>query len=244
MVRAVAAAAAAVGVFAAAAGAAGADEPRPRAPLVRAELTEPTTRYPHGVLGDEIEYGALVLTYVSGGASHTIRLPEDRVFEDIEPRLVEIEKNGRRAVMIVESHAGQGARLALYDGGGLIAATPWIGTRFRWLSPIGAADLDGDGFVELAYIDRPHLARTLRIWRFGNGELAQVAEKSGLTNHRIGWDHIPGGIRDCGGLHEVITASGDWQRVVATRLEDGALKSRDIGRYDGPDSLNDALGCG
>jgi hypothetical protein len=47
----------------------------------------------------------------------------------------------------------------------LLAATPHIGSANRWLAPIGAADLDGDGRVEIAYVDRPHLARTLRIWR-------------------------------------------------------------------------------
>jgi hypothetical protein len=46
-----------------------------------------------------------------------------------------------------------------------LASTPWIGQRFRWLAPVAAADLDGDGAMELAYVDRPHLARTLRVWR-------------------------------------------------------------------------------
>ena len=43
----------------------------------------------------------------------------------------------------------------------------WL--AFTLLAPLGAADLDGDGKIELAYIDRPHLAKILRIWRFDDG---------------------------------------------------------------------------
>ena len=75
----------------------------------------------------------------------------------------------------------------------MIAATPYIGTRFRWLAPLVAADLDGDGWIEIAYIDRPHLAMVLRVWRFENGVLHPVAEASGLTNHQFGADVIEGG---------------------------------------------------
>jgi hypothetical protein len=72
-----------------------------------------------------------------------------------------------------------------------------IGQRNRWLAPIGAADLDGDGRVEIAYVDRPHLARTLRVWRSRpGGTLTEIATATGLTNHRIGEAFITGGIRD------------------------------------------------
>jgi len=85
-------------------------------PLEWAKFAEPTARYPHGVLGDYIEYGALVLKYLPGHAKYTIRLTQDRVFEDIQPRLVDIDQDGKREVMVVESHKTKGARLALYNG--------------------------------------------------------------------------------------------------------------------------------
>ena len=44
----------------------------------------------------------------------------------------------------------QGARLAIYDETGLVSATPYIGRSNRWLAPLGAGDLDGDGNIELA----------------------------------------------------------------------------------------------
>ena len=211
-------------------------------PLGSAEYSEPTARYPHGVLGDQIEYGALVLQYAPGSTQYTIRLPEERVFEDIRPRLVDVDNDGRREALVVESHRDKGARLAIYNGGGLIAATPYIGTRFRWLAPVGAADLDNDGHVEIAYVDRPHLAKTLRIWRFENNQLTEIATIPNLTNHRIGEDFISGGLRFCGDTPSLILADGNWSRIVSVTYDKG-WQSTDLGPFRGRDSLTQALTC-
>ena len=220
-----------------------AEEPWSFEPLISATFAEPTARYAHGVLGDDIEYGALILQYAPKNARYIIRLPQDRVFEDIAPRLVDIDADGQQEVMVVESQTNTGARLALYNGAGLIAATPHIGTRNRWLAPLGAADLDGDGHMEIAYIDRPHLAKTLRVWRFKDGTLSEIASLPGLTNQKIGWAFIPGGIRVCDGQPEVILANANWSRIIAATLNAGQILTRDIGAYTNPDSLNAALSC-
>ncbi len=213
--------------------------------IIEARFTEPTTRYDHGVLGDDVEYGALELRVETRGSDNvrTIRLSQDRVFEDLSPRLVDIDSDGTPEVIVVESHAQLGAQLAIYDESGTkIAATPHIGTRFRWLAPIGAADLDGDGYIEIAYIDRPHLAKTLRIWSYKEGALTQIASLPGLTNHRIGEDYISGGLRDCGETPELITASADWSRIISVTYDKGWTKS-DLGPFTGRQSLNQALKC-
>lgn len=199
--------------------------------LTGAAYSEPTTRYDHGVLGDAVEWGALRLSR-EGALDVLIRLPETRVFEDLAPRLVDL--GARRAAMVVESDLERGARLALYTAEGLFAATPFIGQRNRWLAPVGAADLDGDGQAELAYVDRPHLAKRLRIWRVvpGTQTLREVASAGDLTNHRIGWDHIAGGLRDCGDGPEMVLASGDWARVIVARLRGGEITRETLGPYD------------
>ncbi|MGI9368949.1 MAG: FG-GAP repeat domain-containing protein [Ruegeria sp.] len=194
-------------------------------PLTSAAYSQPTTRYPHGVLGDQIEFGALVLRY-SPSREYTIQLPIERVFEDIEPRLVDVDNDGQREAVVIESHRDKGARLAIYNGGGLNAATPYIGTPFRWLAPVGAADLDGDGHVEIAYVDRPHLAKTLRVWRFSDNKLHEIAAIPGLTNHRIGEDFISGGLRDCGAGPELIVASADWRNIVSVHYDQGWKQTR------------------
>ena len=224
-----------------------------------AEYITPTRAYPHGALGDELEWAAVRITVsrqtrngdriISGhlNLTYDIGAPREMVFEDIAPRLWDIDGDGSPEVVVVLSHQNFGAQLAViaYRGGefNYLAATPLIGTRFRWLAPVGAADLDGDGHVEVAFILTPHLSKTLQIWRYRDGAFRLVAHKAGLTNHRIGWNHIPGGLRDCGGAVELITANADWSRIVASRLESGSIQSREVAAYTGPESLNAALDC-
>jgi len=223
--------------------------------ILSAQYAEPTDRYAHGILGDAIEWsvleivtdgidaGSLAQDAVSREARYEIRLPLDRVFEDVAPRLVDLDSDGGPEVIVVETQVATGAQLAIYDETGKIAATPHIGRTNRWLAPIGAADLDGDGHIEIAYIDRPHLAKTLRVWRFKDGALTEVAAGSGLTNHRIGEPDIAGGIRDCGQGPEMITADANWTQIIATTLVDGQLQARAIGPHEGRASFAAALNC-
>ncbi|GAB4390849.1 FG-GAP repeat domain-containing protein [Albidovulum sp.] len=201
--------------------------PSATAEIVAARYADPTGRYDHGILGDAVEYGALVLTLDTGRRLRLV-LPPSRVFEDIAPRLADLDGDGAAEVIAVETDLDRGARLAILDESGLVAATPFIGRRHRWLAPVGAADLDGDGRVEIAYVDRPHLARILRIWRLRDGRLEELAARPGLTNHRIGEDRIAGGIRDCGAGPEIILASADWSRLLAVRFDGRAIALRDL----------------
>lgn len=208
-------------------------------------------KYGHDVLGSTPEWNALTVFWgVEGqklqdgrrGASELLN--SDHVFEDIQPRLIDMDGNGLDEIVVVQSSFTLGARLLVISTVDdlKITATPYIGTRFRWLAPIGAADLDGDGHVEIAYIDRPHLAKTLRIWRYENGKLTEIATLPGLTNHKIGEDFISGGIRDCGTGPELILASADWSRIIAVSYTDDWTKT-DLGPLHSADSLKAALTC-
>ena len=50
--------------------------------IARAWLAEPVTRYDHGILGDKIEAGSLVIE-TRDGKQQTVRLKNDAVFEDL-----------------------------------------------------------------------------------------------------------------------------------------------------------------
>ena len=208
-----------------------------------ARFDEPTNRYGHAIMGNLPEWGRVCL--IGPGAEACVRLPQTSVFEDIAPRLADVDGDGTPEAVVVESAFSAGAALVVYrlDNGALTRiATPHIGTRNRWLAPAAIADLDGDGAVELAYIDRPHLAKRLRVWRYVDGALVHVADQGGLTNHRIGEPFITGGLRDCGEGPESITASATWRELVATRLVNGRQEARALGRFSHAAAEN-AVNC-
>ena len=211
--------------------------PDPQAGIIAAAYADPTTRYDHGILGDAVEWGTLVLTVSSCPTCATsqrdgtvrIILPPTRVFEDTAPRLVDLDQDGKPEVIVVETDLANGASLAIYGPGGKIAATPYLGQSHRWLAPIGAVDLDGDGQIEIAYIDRPHLTRELVILRYVNRALGEIARFPGFTNHRIGDTEISGGIRTCDQPPELILLTPDWSRLQAANFTGTHLTRRDLG---------------
>lgn len=204
--------------------------------------------YPHRIMGSLREKLVLAARDHSGKL-HTIDLRDvgDNVFEDISPRVVDADGNGKNDIVVVESDPRAGAQLAIYSlvAGELIkkASTPHIGTRFRWLAPVAIADLDGNGVMDFAYVDRPHLSKTLRVWSWSSGGLKQVAELPGLTNHRIGDEVIWGGLRDCGDGPEMALANAQFNRIVYVRLTDSGLQRKDAGPAATPEGFDDALNC-
>ncbi|RED12256.1 FG-GAP repeat domain-containing protein [Pontivivens insulae] len=212
------------------------------AQIVSADYADPTNRYGHGALGDGGEYGQLRVA-LGDGTEQRFDLPSDIVFEDTAPRLADVTGDGETDVVVVESLARQGARIAVYGADGRKAVSPAIGTRFRWLAISAIADFDGDGRVEIAAVDRPHLAKTLRFWRVEDGEIQEVAWFPGVTNHRFGAAEIEGGLRDCGQTPEIILADARWQRILAVSVANNIITSDDRGPYTGPGSLEAAQRC-
>ena len=209
-------------------------------PTGRACFAGPVDRYGRRVLGETPEWSRLTLD----GAEAA--LPAPRVFEDLAPRLIETTEG--LAAVVVESDAEDGARLALYAvrGGALrmVAATPPIGTRFRWLAPVGVADFSGEGALEIAYVERPHLAGLLRVWRLTADGLVEVARpERGFSNHRIGEAVIASALRDCGGAVEMILPDFGWTGLRAARVEGGAIRWREVPGEPTPEGVAEAARC-
>lgn len=210
--------------------------------------------YGHRVLGDTPEWNTLTIHWGPTAQAArddrgetTVWEQENHIFEDIAPRVQDLDKDGMPEIIVVQSRFDQGARLLILHPRALDfkpTGTPYIGQRNRWLAPVGIEDLDRDGYLELAFVDRPHLARTLRIWRYrAGGRLEEVAARAGLSNHRIGEDWISGGVRFCGRGPEMIMASGDWSRVIGVRLMRNGMQTADLGPYEGRVSFAAAMAC-
>lgn len=174
-----------------------ADKPIPHGTIVRqtgpgiveAFFSCPTDRYPHGVLGDRIEGGCMVVTD-DASIRHTRILPEDQVFEDLTPRIADIDGDGKNDVVVILSSSTAGSAIAVYtikeEKLSLLAATPYIGRPNRWLAPAGIADFNGDGQNDIAYVQTPHIGGTLKLLTLKEGALVLLGSAAGVSNHSIG----------------------------------------------------------
>ncbi len=215
-----------------------------------ARFALPTDRYPHNVLGDLRGFGALDVT-LDTGTTLRLTLPDSRVFEDIAPRLWDIDGDGQPEVVAVESDQRLGARLTAWSIDAtqtapaltLRAASDFIGTRFRWLAPVGIADFTGDGQPEIAYVAMPHLAKRLILVELAGNRFVPVAQMDGVSNHRIGQDFITGGVVICTDGPRILVPSGDWQRRLQVRYADGALRMVDDVALSGPTAFTPPEGC-
>jgi hypothetical protein len=182
--------------------------------IAEAWLAVPTLRYTHGALGDALEAEVLRVTRRSGGIVE-FRLKSNAVFEDLLPRIVDLEKTGRDSVLVVRSRADTGAALVAFrlENGRLLehASTPVMGTPNRWLNPIGAADLAGDGRVEVALVQTPHLEGLLKIYAFENGHFVEKASRPGFSNHDLGSTQLT--------LHAIADFNGDKVSDIAVRVQ-------------------------
>lgn len=157
--------------------------------IARAWLAEPTSRYDHGILGDKIEAGSLVIE-TRDGKPHTVRLRDDAVFEDLEPRLADLDGDGHDEIVVVKSYLTRGSSLAVIAARkgryAIVAETPPLGAPHRWLDPAGIADFNGDGQIDIALVRQPHVIGVLELWTWGQGRLRKSGELGDAANHIAG----------------------------------------------------------
>ncbi|MDO8401544.1 MAG: VCBS repeat-containing protein [Bradyrhizobium sp.] len=153
--------------------------------IARAWLAHPTDRYRHGVLGDAIEAGSLVIER-SDGRIGTVTAGADAVFEDLLPRIASLD--GLDRIVVVKSYLQRGSALAIIDAESMriIAETPPIGHAHAWLNPAGIADFDGDGTTDIAFVRQPHVVGLLQLWSWQDRQLRKAAEVPDASNHFIG----------------------------------------------------------
>jgi len=157
--------------------------------IARAWLAQPTERYDHGILGDRIEAGSLIIE-TRDGQRHEVKLDDDAVFEDLEPRIADIDGDNHDDVVLVKSYLRRGSALAViaerrgrYQ---IVAETPPLGAPHRWLDPVGIADFTGDGRNDVAFVRQPHAVGMLELWTWSNGALHKAAEIPDAANHIAG----------------------------------------------------------
>lgn len=158
--------------------------------IARAWLAEPTERYDHGALGDRVEAGAVVIER-RDGARQTFKLGPDAVFEDLEPRIADLDGDGRDEIVVIKSSLRAGSSLAVlawrrnhYE---IAAETPPLGAPHRWLDVAGIADFTGAGDTrQIAIVRQPHVIGQLELWTYDGKHLVEAAELDDTSNHLAG----------------------------------------------------------
>lgn len=166
--------------------------------------SSPTDRYEHGVLGDAVEGGGLTARLADGKAAELL-LPQSDIFEDITPRLADLNSDGNAEIVIILSSLHKGSALAIFHvtngKPALLAKTAFIGQANRWLNIAGIADYDSDGRPEIALVKTPHIGGELQFWRLEGSSLKRIASARGFSNHFIG--------SRAQGLSATLDANGD-----------------------------------
>ncbi|MGV8855477.1 MAG: hypothetical protein ACOH2L_12610 [Devosia sp.] len=157
---------------------------------VQAWYAQPTTRYDHGILGDAIEAGALVVVDAQG-QQYRLILPERQVFEDITPRLIDLDGDGRNEIVTIRTDLAAGAAVAVYQlAGGKVqerAATAPLGQPHRWLSIAAIANFTDDAGLEIAIVKTPHIGGVLEILSLQGHSLKSIRPpQPGFSTHFIG----------------------------------------------------------
>lgn len=210
-------------------------------------LAAPRSDYRHGVFGRIDDAGEIAirekqpLAGVSGEAravptmTGSVASGPQAVFEDLEPRLADLDGDGAPEIVVVKSDLQKGASLAVAarrDGAWtLVAETPAIGERHRWLAPAAIADFDGSGKPTIALVRTPHIQGVLQLWAFENGKLTLRHEAVGYTNHVFGstaLDNAAAVDLDSDGTPELVLPTQDRKSLAVVSLKGGIRELRRI----------------
>ncbi len=186
----------------------------------------PTERYPHGALGDRIEWGELV-AFSKGDVRNKQRfkLASVDVFEGLFPLLADLDGDGRDEVITTVSSSSNGSRLVVFahseNGLHVIAESDTIGTGFRWLHQIAVGPLGPNGETEIAVVKTPHIGGVAEFYRLAGCKLEIVASKAGgymsHVNGERNLDKAMTGDFDGDGHVEILVPSRDQKTLVALR---------------------------
>ena len=160
-------------------------------------LSSPTMRYPHRALGSPVHAGSVQALVRSRSGQWVLverTLPLNRVYEDRVPRIVDLDRDGSEEIVLIEADLLKGAALVVlgieHGARGPVlserARGPFVGSSFRWLNPVGVADFDQDGQLDLASVVTPHIGGVLQLLHVRPGNLVPFASVMDVSNHRMG----------------------------------------------------------
>lgn len=212
----------------------------PDARIVEAEngslavLSDPTSRYIHGVLGDAFEAGSIgVLEAGKGGydVNARVRAESGGVFETLAPLWFSPAQGDEQLLAITETTEREGSRISVYSPDGhLVAAGPFVGEPQSWRHLVAAGPFGPKGEVEIAAVRTPHASGPVEFYRLdrGNGELRIVASGGEYLSHTIysrNLDAARAGDLDGNGSWELLLPDASYTALEAVRRTEGGVET-------------------
>lgn len=152
-------------------------------------LTQPTNRYDHGVLGDDMEASGIALVDTQPGLRviRTIPIEAPDVIEGISPIWADLDDDGVRDIIVTLSNSQSGARIVAFrEDGTVLAESPTLQIGYRWRHQIAVAAFGITTQPTLVSIRTPHIGGVIEFFQFNDGKLEIVAEVPGFSSHSIG----------------------------------------------------------
>ncbi len=193
-------------------------------------LSQPTSRYDHGIAGDAIEAAAVTLfdPQVDGGTEMIVSIPPPTVVEGVMPLWADLNGDGQREVIVTQSNVNEGAQIVVYDEAGhQVAAGPAIGQGYRWRHQLAVAPFGPQGEIELVDVLTPHIGGVVEFFQLNGGRLQIMATVPGYTSHVIGsrnLDMALAGDLDGDGQIELLLPNQARDRLGAIRRTAGGAE--------------------
>ncbi|HLF90056.1 MAG TPA: hypothetical protein VI451_13990, partial [Anaerolineales bacterium] len=190
-------------------------------------LSQATTVYPHGVLGDAIEAASisLVQTQPTFELLWTASIPDGKVAEGLAPIWADLDGNGIREIIVTASDENSGAQILVFDEhGARIAAGPAIGRGFRWRHQLVAAPFDSSGKILLADVLTPHIGGIVEFSEWVGDRLEVLTLLEDFSSHRIGTRNLDmalAGDFDGDGFAELVVPNQEMDQLAYIQYVDG-----------------------
>jgi hypothetical protein len=189
-------------------------------------LSNPTSDYSHGVLGDALE--ARSITLIDPNSTpiniNEFQIDPADVIEGIAPLWVDLDGDGVREVIVTQSNIHVGARIVVYNQEGeVIAQSDPIGQGFRWLHLIAAAQFVNDDTLDLVVVRTPHIGGVLEIYELTEGKLEISTSLKGYSSHQIGSRNLDASLVtdvNADGIPDIVLPDQSQQNLSALQITD------------------------
>lgn len=153
-------------------------------------LTDPTDRYSHGILGDDLEASSVTIVDLSDTpiSINKFLIDKEWVIESIKPIWTDWDDDGSREILLTLSNNTYGAKLVLYDEkGSVLAESDPIGTGYRWRHALDIVSL-GEDEKFLVDVITPHIGGIIGIysWDKDASFIKSEYQLRGYSTHDIG----------------------------------------------------------